>query len=244
MDVIDLDLQGLAIVSTSETAFNLALARPAKGCYTSQTCSCFFSIRTILGTILAVAQLLSKICVLLRHTDAQRNRRKQGNLQNLLIFFGLWKNLADIWFLPFPGSVTWTAVNQSWGVTRGDCFTATKLQHKSFSFNDSSPLHCLLNKDGGAETSQGSAVDKPKFMRRLPDHPWWKTGLPESFLDCPNWQICTIIIPTTQQSWSGVYWFHLVCLSVHLSACGQNGVRSVSSTMLDPFHIYTSHQAT
>ena len=44
MEVIDLDLQGhLVIISTYETAFNIALvywSRPAKGCYTSQTCSC------------------------------------------------------------------------------------------------------------------------------------------------------------------------------------------------------------
>ena len=32
-----------------------------------------------------------------------------------------------------------------------------------------------------------NAVDKPKFMVRPPDHPWWKTGLPESFLGCPNY---------------------------------------------------------
>ena len=32
-----------------------------------------------------------------------------------------------------------------------------------------------------------SAVDKPKFMGRPPDHLWWKTGLPESFLGCPNY---------------------------------------------------------
>ena len=32
-----------------------------------------------------------------------------------------------------------------------------------------------------------SAVDKPKFMGRPPDHPWWKSGLPESFLGCPNY---------------------------------------------------------
>ena len=36
-----------------------------------------------------------------------------------------------------------------------------------------------------------------------------------------------------------------VCLSVRLSVCGQNRVRSVSSTILmDPFHICTSYQAT
>ena len=27
-----------------------------------------------------------------------------------------------------------------------------------------------------------SAVDEPKFMGRLSDHPWWKTGSPKSFL--------------------------------------------------------------
>ena len=44
MEVIDPDLQGhLAIIPTQETAFNVALvywSRPAKGCYTSQICSC------------------------------------------------------------------------------------------------------------------------------------------------------------------------------------------------------------
>ena len=43
MEFIDIDLQGLAIVSTQETAFNVAFvfwSRLAKGCYTSQTCSC------------------------------------------------------------------------------------------------------------------------------------------------------------------------------------------------------------
>ena len=32
-----------------------------------------------------------------------------------------------------------------------------------------------------------SAVDKPEFMGRPPDHPWWKTGSPESLLGCPNY---------------------------------------------------------
>ena len=32
-----------------------------------------------------------------------------------------------------------------------------------------------------------SAVDKLKFMGRPPDHPWWKTGSPESFLGCPKY---------------------------------------------------------
>ena len=36
------------------------------------------------------------------------------------------------------------------------------------------------------------------------------------------------IIPSAQPSWRGVYWFHLVCLSI----CGQNHVYSVCSTIL------------
>ena len=40
-------------------------------------------------------------------------------------------------------------------------------------------------------------------------------------------KIC-VFIPPLQRSWKGVYWFHLV----HLSICGQNHVRSVSSTIL------------
>ena len=32
-----------------------------------------------------------------------------------------------------------------------------------------------------------NAVDQPKFMGRPPDHPWWTTGSPESFLGCPNY---------------------------------------------------------
>ena len=38
---------------------------------------------------------------------------------------------------------------------------------------------------------------------------------------------CFYIYPLLQRSWKGVYWFHLVCLSV----CGQNRVLSVSSTI-------------
>ena len=44
MGGIDLDLQGHLAISTHKMAFNVALvhwSRPAKGCYTSQTCSCY-----------------------------------------------------------------------------------------------------------------------------------------------------------------------------------------------------------
>ena len=45
MGGIDLDLQGHLAISIHKTAFNVALihwSKPAKGCYTSQTCSCLF----------------------------------------------------------------------------------------------------------------------------------------------------------------------------------------------------------
>ena len=38
-----------------------------------------------------------------------------------------------------------------------------------------------------------SAVDNPKFMGHPPDHPWWKTGLPKSFVGC-NTKICMFSI--------------------------------------------------
>ena len=45
-----------------------------------------------------------------------------------------------------------------------------------------------------------------------------------------------LLYPPLQRSWKGVYWFHLVCLSVHpsvrLSICEQNRVCSASSTIL------------
>ena len=44
MGSIDLDLQGHLATSTHKTAFSVALvhwSRSAKGCYTSQTCSCY-----------------------------------------------------------------------------------------------------------------------------------------------------------------------------------------------------------
>ena len=44
MEIIDLDLQGHLAISTHKTAFNVALvhwSRTVKGCYTSQTCSCY-----------------------------------------------------------------------------------------------------------------------------------------------------------------------------------------------------------
>ena len=44
--------------------------------------------------------------------------------------------------------------------------------------------------------------------------------------------VSLVIIPRFNEVERGVYWFHLVCLSVRLSVCGQNLVRSESSTIL------------
>ena len=54
-----------------------------------------------------------------------------------------------------------------------------------------------------------SAVDNPKFMGRPPDHPWRKTGLPKSFLGCPNYFIISlkyIFLILTQN----LHVFHLI----------------------------------
>ena len=37
------------------------------------------------------------------------------------------------------------------------------------------------------QRSSSTAVDKPKFMDRPPDHPWWRTGLPELLLGYSNY---------------------------------------------------------
>ena len=49
---------------------------------------------------------------------------------------------------------------------------------------------CLLRMNMGSPyfiNTLCSAVDKPEFMGRPPDHPWWKIGSPESLLGCPNY---------------------------------------------------------
>ena len=70
MEVIELDLYGRMAISTQGMAFNLALAyrsRPAKRCYTSQTCSCglwyhiwnFVKILSALIIVLMIYQVSS-----------------------------------------------------------------------------------------------------------------------------------------------------------------------------------------
>ena len=60
MEVIDLDLQGLAIVSSQETAFSVALvcwSKPTEGCYTSQTCSFLLSDSSFVRCFVAKKQI-------------------------------------------------------------------------------------------------------------------------------------------------------------------------------------------
>ena len=76
MEVIDLDLKGLAIISTQETAFNVALAywsRPAKGCYTSQTCSCKIMMTSSNGNISALLELCAVNSPITGEFPAQRS---------------------------------------------------------------------------------------------------------------------------------------------------------------------------
>ena len=72
MEVIDLDLQcHLDIILTQETAFNVAFvywARPAKGCYTSQTCSCSFVELLFHTSEMEISRVVSQI-ELLFHTE-------------------------------------------------------------------------------------------------------------------------------------------------------------------------------
>ena len=64
-------------------------------------------------------------------------------------FFGRWKTSGG----HFDSRLG--HVNSSASIRRGaDCFTVSKLQRASSSFNHSPPLHCLLNKRSGAATSR------------------------------------------------------------------------------------------
>ena len=64
-------------------------------------------------------------------------------------FFGRWKTSGG----HFDSRLG--HVNSSASIRGGaDCFTVSKLQCASSSFNHSPPLHCLLNKRSGAATSQ------------------------------------------------------------------------------------------
>ena len=55
-----------------------------------------------------------------------------------------------------------------------------------------------------------------------------------------------LIIPLAQRSWRGVYWFHLVCPSIHPSVClwTESYLLYLPQYLPDPFPIYTSYQPT
>ena len=60
-----------------------------------------------------------------------------------------------------------------------------------------------------------------------------------------NWSLNpTVIIPPLQRSWKGVYWYHLVRLSVCPSVDKIVSALYLQEYSSDPFHIRTSYQAT
>ena len=62
------------------------------------------------------------------------------------------------------------------------------MPERSYNVTVMGSCHTIGNMNRSKVTKhKSSAVDKPKFMGRPPDHPWWKTGLPKSFLGCPNY---------------------------------------------------------
>ena len=68
---------------------------------------------------------------------------------------------------------------------------------------------------------------------------WYPRKFCPHFLILHGYTACisdSIFIPPLQWSWEGVYWFHLVHLSVF---CGWNGVCSVSSTILAGSMLFT-----
>ena len=77
-------------------------------------------------------------CILLRHSDAQRSKLKQGNLQKLSIFRSL-KNICRTFWFP-----AWSREQLCTNQTRCCCFKVSKLQRGPSSFNHSPPIHCLL----------------------------------------------------------------------------------------------------
>ena len=82
-------------------------------------------------------------CILLRHTANWSNE-----ICKICRFFGRWKTSGG----HFDSRLG--HVNSSAPIRRGvDCFTVSKLQRASSSFNHSPPLHCLLNKDEAFHTA-------------------------------------------------------------------------------------------
>ena len=106
----------------------------------------------IICTILAVATATVEIHIyfafywhILMLREANWSRENCKNCR----FFGRWKTSGGH-FASRLGHV-----NSSAPIRQAvDCFTVSKLQRASSSFNHSPPLHCLLNKRSGAATSR------------------------------------------------------------------------------------------
>ena len=74
------------------------------------------------------------------------------------------------------------------------------------------------------------------------------------FVELLQWFLMLFVVETflillysytpAQRSWRGVYWFHLVHLPVCSSVDSIVSVLYLPQYLLDPFHIYTSYQAT
>ena len=100
------------------------------------------------------------------------------------------------------------------------------------------PGLCAGNSPGTGEfpTQMASYVENVSI--------WWRHHvLRAGMAVCPELgPILPIVIPNTQQSCWGIYWFHLVCLSVSpsvcLSVCSAFRVRSVTPTVLNGFFPY------
>ena len=68
------------------------------------------------------------------------------------------------------------------------------------------------------------------FLWESGGNEWNKHG-PGNGLQCIVSPSLPLVYPRIQQSWKGLYWFHIVCPSI-CPICGWNGVCSVSSTIL------------
>ena len=96
MGAINHNLQGHMVISTQEMAFNVTLvrwSRPAKGCYTSQTCSCLLCGTNFLKEISKCCstdviwaswhlKLLTTWMFVQRHSDHSKE-----NLKTLMLYY-------------------------------------------------------------------------------------------------------------------------------------------------------------
>ena len=86
-------------------------------------------------------------CVLfnVRFYWCSEKQTEEGKFAKICCIYVCWKTLG--WHFDSRLGHVNSSATIIWGV---DCFTVAKLQRESSSFNDSPPLHCLLNKRSGA----------------------------------------------------------------------------------------------